>query len=339
MSAAAIPGPQQVPTSDLRQALERNLASLLPGRSEIACLERTPSLYGSSFPLEELTVTLADGGRLELVFKNLSPRALSAGARRARPEFLDEPLREIEVYRQILQDGSLGTPLHYGSVADAQADRYWLFVERVAGRELYQVGEFALWQRVARWLAGLHHRFSDVGSLPQPAAGRLLRCDGDYFGIWIERAIAFRREPALHRLARHYSRVVRELSHLPVALIHGEFYASNVLVQAAPSSRVCAVDWERAAIGSGLIDLAALVAGTWTEPQKQELVLAYRDELQRIGSTPPGWEALLRGVDLCRLHLAVQWLGWSPDWTPPREHRQDWLTEAVGAARRLGYTV
>jgi hypothetical protein len=37
-----------------------------------------------------------------------------------------------------------------------------------------------------------------------------------------------------------------------------------------------------------------------------------------------------------RLHLALQWLGWSHDWMAPPEHAHDWLGEAMQAAERLG---
>jgi hypothetical protein len=43
----------------------------------------------------------------------------------------------------------------------------------------------------------------------------------------------------------------------------------------------------------------------------------------------------LTALDYCRLHLAVQWLGWAPEWSPPPEHTQDWLGEALGLARKL----
>ena len=51
-----------------------------------------------------------------------------------------------------------------------------------------------------------------------------------------------------------------------------------------------------------------------------------------------GWqdaERFLSSLDYCRLHLAVQWLGWSPSWTPPPEHAQDWLNEALDLAEKL----
>ena len=40
-------------------------------------------------------------------------------------------------------------------------------------------------------------------------------------------------------------------------------------------------------------------------------------------------------LEFCRLHQAVQWLGWSPSWTPPPEHAQNWLKEALRCAERL----
>jgi aminoglycoside phosphotransferase (APT) family kinase protein len=98
--------------------------------------------------------------------------------------------------------------------------------------------------------------------------------------------------------------------------------------------RVCPVDWEMAALGPGLIDLAALTAGGWTSDEREKLALAYHAAL---GSheTPP-LDAFLVVLDYCRLHLAVRWLGWSQDWTPPPEHAQDWLGEALGLAEKLG---
>jgi hypothetical protein len=41
-------------------------------------------------------------------------------------------------------------------------------------------------------------------------------------------------------------------------------------------------------------------------------------------------------LNLCSLHLAVQWLGWSAHWSPPPEHAQDWVRQATRAAERIG---
>ncbi len=51
---------------------------------------------------------------------------------------------------------------------------------------------------------------------------------------------------------------------------------------------------------------------------------------------PARKEEFLTALDYCRLHLAVQWSGWSSGWSPPAEHVQDWLGEALSLAEKLG---
>jgi hypothetical protein len=93
---------------------------------QVTAIERRPSPYRTSFPLEELRVELADGTRLELVHKDLRRSALSATAHRVKPEFLHDPGREIEAYR-LLAGRRLGTPVCYG------AGRGWILLEKVPG--------------------------------------------------------------------------------------------------------------------------------------------------------------------------------------------------------------
>lgn len=63
------------------------------------------------------------------------------------------------------------------------------------------------------------------------------------------------------------------------------------------------------------------------------VALAYRSAL------PPGTQTWAGGfetaLDLCRVHRAVQWPGRAPRWSPPTEHRIDWLPHALWAAERL----
>lgn len=328
------------PTSELREALERLLPNALGKPRRVVEIHRRPSPYRTSFGLEEVKVMLDEGEPLDLVLKDLAWHTLDAAGRRAKPEFLYDPLREIGVYRLLLAPAGLGTPRYYGSVVDAERDRYWLLVERVAGVELYQVGELERWERAARWLAVMHSRFAaDVERLAEQA--RLVRHDRDYYRAWVDRAREFAagsggpagERPGLDWLAARYDGVVERLLALPTTVIHGEFYASNVLL--ADGGRVAPVDWEVAAAGPGLVDLAALTTG-WDAPERGALERAYEDELRASGApqvlpADPG-EAL----DLCRLHLAVQWAGWAPPgWSPPAEHRRDWLGEALRLAEEL----
>jgi len=92
-----------------------------------------------------------------------------------------------------------------------------------------------------------------------------------------------------------------------------------------------------AAVGPGLVDLAALTAGRWSDQERVAMAEAYLEGLEAGGGGPAGLQELLAALDDCRLHLAVQWLGWSPDWKPPPEHTQDWFAEALQLAGRLEF--
>jgi Ser/Thr protein kinase RdoA (MazF antagonist) len=346
MSRRVDAGTRPVCTEDLRAGLGPLLSAHLGGGRFITRLARKLSEYLSSFTLEELDVALDDGTRLSLIFKDLGWEGLLPDARRVKPAFLYNPLREIEIYRGVLAGNGLGTATCYGAVVDPGAGRYWLFLERVRGLRLSDVGAFATWERVARHLAALHARF-EGGPLARPGApaSHLLRYDPDYYWRWAERTTEFVRSarPAvsaaawrrLERLVGRYQEVVDRLAALPRTFIHGEFYPSNVLVTRG-ARRLCVVDWEMAGVGPGLIDLAALTAGDWTDGQKSALALAYHAAFPAGHPWRRAPDAFLEALDFCRLHLAMQCLGWSPDWSPPREHARNWLGEALRLAEKLG---
>jgi hypothetical protein len=353
-------GPEELPTplsgpasaTALQSALEQVFARQFDPERRMIGVDRRASAYHSSYALEELDVRFSDGTVLPILLKDVSRQGLLDDARRVKPAFLHDPLREVEVYRLLLAARNLGTARYYGSIVDPQAGRYWLFIEKVPGLELYQVGDFAIWEEAARWLARWHRIWSPAEPLDERLASHLLTYNADYYRLWIERARAFVGTPAIERLCKRYDRVIERLASMPAALIHGEFYASNVLVQAEPSAlRICPVDWEMAAVGPGLMDLAALASGRWTEAEKTSLAMAYHSE-KGVGSLyfpndaaesdgpglPPPFSdprRLLEDLDYCSLHLAVQWLGWSPHWQPPAEHAHDWLAEALRLADKL----
>jgi hypothetical protein len=308
-------------------------------------IRRQASEYRSSYALEEITVSCVDGRSISVIFKDLGWHSLTPAAWQAKPAKLYDPAREIDVYRRVLAERSLGTARCFGAVVDPPRQRYWLFLEKAPGAELYQYGELDVWCQAARWLAALHHdRGVRRAAESAEVLPRLVHYDAAYFRFWIDRAVEFtaRRRGAeasapLVALSRRYDEVVQFLASLPVGFIHGEFYASNVLVDIAQQpARVCAVDWELAGVGPGVIDLAALVVGNWTDVERMELIDAYRSGLPSDHAWASDAAALSRAVDFARLHLAVQWLGWSPDWTPPAAHAHDWLREALAMAERLG---
>ena len=311
--------------ADIRTTLERSLGT------RVTAFSRRLSEYRTSFALDEVDVELADGRRLALVLKDVGPHGLHPDARAVKPAFLLDPRREIEVYRDLLAPLDLGTPRLHG----ADEARGWLFIERVEGVELFQVGARSTWEHVARWLAGAHERLA-------PAARRaqhVLRHDEAWYRSWAARALTVATGrgdeavvAALTPILAAYDDVVGRLLALPVTLVHGEFYASNVLVDDPDRpARVAPVDWELAAVGAGVVDLAALTAGRWDDAARAAIASAYR-EAARDGVDDG---VFAEGLEAARLHMALQWLGWSASWTPPVEHRQDWLSEATRAAGAL----
>jgi thiamine kinase-like enzyme len=355
---------------DLRQTIESMLAERLRRQIRVARIERQPFAYQTSAAIDSIGVELDDGTRLELLLKDVSRVALQSAALRTKPDFLYDPLREIEVYRMILAEGPPGTALCYSTVVDVDQDCYWLLLERVRGRELYQIGERKLWEAAAHWLARMHCHWAGRGIELQKLAP-VLDYNADYYRRWLSRAAEFQSKAGAQtsgwqRLVEGYEDVIERLTALPKTFLHGEFYASNVLIaESKPnkadkesdekpsgrsdrphpsplpegegtSARVCPVDWEMAAVGPGLMDMAALTAGKWSEEERTALLQAYRNGLAKFGSATCSLAELQRDLDFCRLHTAVQWLGWSPDWTPPAEHTHDWLAEAVQLAETLG---
>jgi len=316
--------------SQLLEGLQRALWST--GSAAAREVRRTRSEYRTSFPLERLEVELEDGTDLRLAFKRLDWAGLEEGARLAKPDFLHDPGREPAVYASLLRPAGLGSPRFHGAVVEP--DRHWLFVEWVEGRELYQVGELALWEAAARWLAQMHAELGPEVERHAEAA-RLVDHDAGYYRRWAERAREFARmpgQPAARRtgvewLAARHESVVEALLELPRTVLHGEFYAANVLVaEDTPVARVAPVDWELAAAGPGVSDLASLVSGDWSQPDREAIAAAY-------AAAGPS----LEGLEHARLQLAIQWLGWAPpEWTPPEGQRHDWLGEALELAEGLG---
>jgi hypothetical protein len=318
-----------VSTEALRAALQLSL-----GHS-IADVCRTPSVYTSTFPLENVFVRTDEGAELTLVLKDISPMHVG----HIKPAFVFDPRREIETYRSILANRGLGTARCYAAVADPSNERYWLVLEKVQGAELYQVGDLAVWQAAARWLARLHVTLASEA--PSFAATTpLLHHTAAFYRRWPARAVAHARTPeqlaTLTWLAERHDRIVDLLVGLPATVIHGEYYASNIVVQALDGDiRVCPIDWEMAALGPGVMDLAALTAGSWSKTARLALTDAYRDAVTSLGGHVLPDDEFRTALDCCRLQIALQWLGWSPAWQPPLAHAHDWLAEAFAAAKRL----
>jgi aminoglycoside phosphotransferase (APT) family kinase protein len=324
-------------SSSVRPTTEQLVEALSTSHPPAIAIDgRVPWDYCSSYPIEELVASFGDGVRERILFKDLSPAAMLGGARRVKMDDHRDPQREIAVYRHVLAAARLSTPRLIAAAADPELERYWLFLEKVDGPALWQVGEFEAWLEAARFLGRMHRQFATCAT-GLIKVGRLVRYDGSAGLHWLNRAAKFAssladdRRIAVERLIAAGPELARRIDGLPTTFVHGEFYASNVLIEAADTApRVRPVDWEMAGVGPGLIDLAAIAAGKWTTEERAALAAAYRE----AGDFPAaGFDA---AFDLCRLYLAVHCVGWSPSWSPPAEHAFDWLAHAIELAEGLG---
>ncbi len=309
----------------LRPALDDLFCRHDPDLGRIVRLESTPYAEQTSFHLADLEIEFEDGSVLRLLLKDLGLKNLQETARRVKPGFLYDPLREIRTYQEILARDHLDTAHFYGAVVRPDEDLYWLFLEKIPGVRLSLTGEESAWLLAARWLARLHSRFSGESETLNRSAP-LLRFDAAFYRLWLERVEEFQSvgldQAVWESMVETYGRAVERLVRLPSTLIHGEFYASNILVQETREGcRIRPVDWEMAAVGPGLIDLAALSSGAWPERERREMAAAYHDALLCEGWHSFSFEDLLRALDDCRLHLAIRWLGWASDWSPPPRTR------------------
>lgn len=264
-------------------------------------VERSPFAYASTWPLERLVVASTGGTSRPLLLKTYPART------GVKPESVFDPDREAAAYALLAA--------HVGAAAAPRclaAGPGWLLLEQLDGYPLWQSATLRDWEAAARWAARLHEAFA-TAPLDEP---HLIHRDAAHNRTWFARACD--QCPGLLMLNEAAERAIVRLERLPRTLLHGELYPSNVLVT---DGRIAAVDWEMAAVGPGVIDLAALVTG-WEEESARTLIEAYGG-------------ADRRDLAAARLVLATQWLGWSVTWDPPPEHRRDWLLEAQTAATVL----
>jgi aminoglycoside phosphotransferase (APT) family kinase protein len=316
---------------------DRIVAEILatPGAS----ITRRPFAYASSSRVDALDVVSHGGRTTRLLAKHLGRGAMTEAARRAKPESLHCAERELAVYRYLLPGTGLGTPALIGGWSSDGGDAV-LVLERVEGTPLTEIGDFAVWEAAARWLAHMHGTFRAAPQLPvsvQMQRRVLLNYDRELLDAsarrGLERALAEAHGSAeiCVALRDRHEDALRTLTSAPVTLVHGDFYPSNIIVA---GDRIAVVDWELAGVGPGPLDLAALLSGSWSNAHRRALIEAYDDEA-RWTRQAETLTVLAAHAELASLQLALRWLGASPDWAAPDEHRRDWFADALSALRRF----
>lgn len=236
-----------------------------------------------------------------------------------RPRGIEDPSREPAAYRNLLAPLGIGPQL-----LDSGHD--WVVLEHVGARELWQIGEIEVWTDVAAWVATLHRTLAV--EIDRCSGVPLLAYDEALYQLWRERAVA---NGLASSVIEAHRRATDRLLGLERTVIHGDLYASNLLVEYTESIRVWPIDWELIGMGPAVLDLAALTAGSWSPDARRAMARAY---FETVGYPRSESEQFL---DLCaaRLHLCIQWIGAAPDWTSPPLHSHNWRAEAYEMASEV----
>lgn len=139
----------------------------------------------------------------------------------------------------------------------------WLLLEEAPGVRLCDADPHAYLLAV-RALAQLHADGSRPGGLPElvPAISSLsfeaLHATYARIGDGLYHSVNRRSlETVEQRIRQRWPAMVDAISHWPAGLLHGDAHAGNLFV--TPGGKVSLIDWSSAAIGPGLLDIAALV--------------------------------------------------------------------------------
>jgi hypothetical protein len=290
----------------LRERLERLVPALLDKSSAIINIQRKRSDYSSSYHSDIITVQLNTGEHLKLFLKNFGfTRFLKDGAKQRRD-------RERGVYQVLLAGTDLGAAKCYGSVWDESRGTYWLLLEFVNGFEA-RFCEVEYWIAAAGWLGRLQGYFRRHPERLS-ACDFLIRHDAGFFRLKAQLALSEVSQisiPLAGRLARlldRYDWIVDVMASQPRTLTHGHFRPCNIMVDVkADPVRICPVDWEQAAIGSALYDLA-LISDGFEQPILDLFLDAYRQEALEHGVAVPDRDELRRVVACFHFFMVVNLL-------------------------------
>jgi aminoglycoside phosphotransferase (APT) family kinase protein len=310
---------------DLHAWLER----LVPGT--IAGVDRKRSPFIGSYDCEHLVVELTDGTSRRFFLKDFGRSRQTKDERARRRD------RERRVYRDLLAGAELGTPAYVGSIWDDTRGRYWLLLELVEA-EVVKETDIRYGVHAAAWLARMQAHFRRHADRLE-AADFLIRHDAAYFS---GKAAAARRDVAaiepscvgrLEDALADYGRIIDVLTSQPQSLVHGGYIPWHLIVdERCEPARVCVIDWELAARGGTLHDLAYFADGA-APAIEQTLLDTYRRAAAEHGvAVPDHAEHVMACV---RLHRVIDWLSRAVEKSFPASKTASLVSDLARAAARL----
>ncbi len=304
MSTTTAPGPGADVYDYLHTIAARNSKTV---RRVVVAPLSDPGSYFSA----HVTIEYATGRSDELFFKDLSrsyrPKE-DLGARRDR---------EVHVYRNLLADAGLGTAALVDVRQDPVTGQYWLLLEGLPGTIIEDAND-RLGVEAVSWLGRMQGHFvSRAADLIDD--GYLIQHDYGFFRAPLEKGmlqVEYLAPDSSHQfraLAATYDAVAELLANQPRTLVHGGFIPWHIIVDTTvPQPRISAVDWELAAAGSPLFDLAYFTH--WANPDaRTSMYAAYRLAAEAHGVPLPPGDEMRRIMAGFRLYRTVAWLSQSSD--------------------------
>lgn len=218
---------------------------------------------------------------------------------------------EASVYANVLSSSGMAPLECYGSNTDSSTGTTWLVLEYLEGatRPDHCDGSTMFLAAAAAWIGRFHGAATELAK--RPSAAFLQRFDVGHYCRWMERTAAFVHRAGLAPswlppVATHFRDRVELLTHRPATVIHGDYYADNVLLS---KGAVHPVDWGWSAVAAGELDLAALI-DRWPEAAQRDCIEQYVD-----GRWPRRHDtAFAEALQAARLYHAFRWLGHSEAW-------------------------
>jgi hypothetical protein len=304
--------------------LQRGLEEVFRDEGLVEIIGREPNVRAAYYPSEVVACRFREGHTRQLLLKYAVNPDEAQGGRLTGPKY------ERLVYEHVLNRRESSVPAFYGCHLDPVSGALWGVTEYLEGavhaHKMYPQAHGL--GRAAGWIGAFHA----VGEREIRLSGTppLHRHDGSFYRRWAEWTLEYedRQQPWLRQFVRRYDEVIDDLLARPQVIVHGDYFADNILVC---GDTVRPVDWELAAVGAGEVDLATLIVGWETE---QDVLDSCRREYEmaRWGESPR--VELSRALDAAMLHVLFVLLGEDPS-LPNRETRQWRLSLLKAAGQRL----
>jgi hypothetical protein len=290
--------------------LEAGFRSMLNERGDIGVairvIQRKPNVYTSTFSSEIVTCQMSDRVFHLFLKYYYGENTYSHGhGCRGGLEY------EAMVYSNILQKVTCSVAQFFGFYKNSEDGSSWLALEFLDNNlRLHRSVKKKSIFMAASWIGHFHainERLVCEGGVPF-----LINYDMDYYRGWAHRTVELsedhlERFPWLPAVCNNFISYIPHLLSSDRTVIHGEYYAKNILLR---NETVYPVDWESAAIAAGEIDLACLIDNWGVEIAEKCKTVYEKSRWPKY--KPPDFE---KRFTAAQLYAQLRWLGDSDYWT------------------------